>query len=176
MSGEIVHNYKRAAMEPPKAEPKPSPLALELLDVAEKQRGRGESIRNNYGPDVLQFNRGKAGNWCAGFVYWCLTEACVARRIAVPVRFTLGAKRLTRSLGKHGRFVDWRTENLLPGDVLAFHRGKHGSWKGHVAIVQRQCGPQLYYTIEGNVGAFPSRVQTMIRDLTNSRVYKVSRL
>ena len=145
----------------------PPQLAGAMLQVAIENLGKGEEGGNNSGPFVEMLH-GKEydgdtdddGAWCARFVSYCLAQACDRLDAVMPCKPSGGAKRLYKSIGKAGSFV----EHPMPGDVVCWDRGKKGSWQGHIGIVER-CEDGVLYTVEGNVGRYPSKVRRFKHDL-----------
>jgi hypothetical protein len=149
------------------------PLAWEALTVANRELGNGEETGNNRGPDVRRY-RGDAvaAAWCAAFVSWCYEQA--ARDLSnmkLPFARSHGAKKLYKNIGKAGSFVS----RPLPGDVVCWDRGKAGSWQGHIGFVVKVQG-STFWTIEGNVGAFPSKVAVYRHELDEARLVGFARL
>ncbi len=144
-----------------------SSLGQMALSVAIGEIGNGEEGGNNSGPHVARYH-GIAddgdddddGAWCASFVSYCCTTAADSLDITLPFSTSSGAKALYKKIGKAGSFVS----TPLPGDVVCWDRGKPGSWQGHIGFVEKlESG--ILYTIEGNVGRFPSVVHRIKHDL-----------
>jgi len=149
------------------------PLGNAVASVARSEIGRGEEIANNQGDDVVRYRAGRKGSgaWCAAFVSWCAEEACRRLDVAMPFARSGGAKKLYRNIGKAGSFV------TVPeaGDVVCWHRGKAGSWQGHIAIVEKVGDDGIIHTIEGNVGRFPAKVKRLAHDVTHERLVGFAR-
>ena len=149
-------------------DPASSRLGLAALQVAKDNIGQGEEGGNNSGPFV-EMVLGKVydgdpdddGSWCAGFVSWCFEEAARGLGVSLPFNRSLGAKKLFRNIRLAGTLVD----TPAPGDVVCWDRGQPGSWQGHIGFVSRVSGGILY-TVEGNVGTFPSKVREFQHDLS----------
>jgi hypothetical protein len=145
-----------------------SPIGRDALSVAIAQVGHGESGGNNSG-EFVEMLHGKKfdgdddddGAWCAAFVSWCFEEACEGAGVPMPFKRSGAAKALYRRIGRAGSFPT----TPAAGDVVCWDRGKLGSWQGHIGIVERYDGGILH-TVEGNVGAFPSKVRRFSHDLT----------
>lgn len=148
------------------------PLAHEALMLAQREKGNGESSGNNAGPDIRRY-RGDSisAAWCAAFVSYCYEQAAAKLGVAMPFKRSHGAKRLYRRIGKAGEFV----KTPRPGDVVCWDRGKKGSWQGHIGFVVRVNGP-TFWTIEGNVGAFPSKVAEYRHELDEARLVGFARI
>lgn len=141
-------------------------LSAKALEIAISQIGRGESGANNSGPWVREYRRDdKAEAWCAAFVCWCYElawaqffgyakwlDAPLNLRKSCPLKRRHGAKRLCAGLQ--------RVLNPEPGDLALWHRGAQNAATGHVGIVSKyrqETGE--FWTVEGNRGAFPSKVR-----------------
>ena len=143
-------------------------LGLEALKIATENIGKGEEGGNNSGPFVEMLH-GKEfdedndddGAWCAAFVSWCSELACKKMGIQMPFKRSGGAKALYKRISKAGSIVD----DPLPGDVVCWDRGKKGSWQGHIGFVE-SCQGGILYTVEGNVGRYPSLVRNFQHDLS----------
>ncbi len=150
-----------------------------LLKIARDEIGYGEEGGNNQGPDIVTYRRGRGGDeakgpWCGDFVSWCIEETWAAFAMLPPVHRTPGAKRLYRRVGKAGAFIP--TSAVEAGDLVCWHRGKDGSGKGHIGIVEAVLNPGVIQTIEGNVGAFPAKVRFLKHDVTHERLVGFARL
>lgn len=153
---------------------KTTPLTIQgmVVRVAMEELGKGESEANNKGPDIRKYAAPNpdGGEWCAYFAGWCWEEAC--RRAGVPMPFSRspGAKRIVKNMGSVGRmFTD--PFKAKPGDLLAWHRGLPGSWSGHVGIVINVKPGGIVDTIEGNTGAYPSKVRKLTHDVRKERFF-----
>lgn len=158
----------------PDIEPSLAPLAAEALQVALEELGCGETNENNAGNDVVRyrFGRDTRGPWCASFVGWCFVQASINLDMELPFATSAGAKRLFKNVARVGRKV----AAPCPGDIICWHRGKEGSWTGHIGFVEGVTDDGIVHTVEGNVGAFPAIVSRFIHDLSYERVYGVVRL
>jgi hypothetical protein len=97
-------------------------LALEALDVAKEEIGRGEAGGNNLGEAVITYRRGAndGAPWCAAFCAWCFEEAAKNLDRELNFKRSHGAKRLWARICKAGA----RVEEPAPGDVVLWHRGR----------------------------------------------------
>ena len=145
----------------------PSSLGLKALDVAISEIGNGEEGGNNSGRHVARYHGipddgddDDDGAWCASFVSYCCTTAAASLAIGLPFSTSRGAKALYKKIGNAGSFVS----NPMPGDVVCWDRGKPGSWQGHIGFVEK-LENGILYTVEGNVGRFPSTVHRIKHDL-----------
>ena len=144
-----------------------STLASSALEVALGELGNGEEGGNNSGPHIARY-KGIAddgdpdddGAWCASFVSFCFDTAADCLDIDLPFKTSHGAKALYKRIAEAGAKVS----APIPGDVVCWDRGKPGSWQGHIGIVEKFEGG-IVYTIEGNVGRFPSVVKRLRHDL-----------
>jgi hypothetical protein len=132
-------------------------LGEAALVVARREIGCGEAGRNNGGPDVVRYRRGKddGGAWCASFASYCLEEGSKALGLPCPVKRSAGAKRLVR------RALEAGGVSVMPPEVgclALWHRGAAGASTGHVGIVSRVDG-NAFWTICGNKGGYPSKVR-----------------
>ena len=148
--------------------PSSSELGLLALSIAVDNIGNGEEGGNNSGPFVEKLhlkswdgNDDDDGAWCAAFVSWCFEEACRRLDIDMPFRRSGSAKRLWKNIKSAGS----EPSSPAPGDVVCWDRGKRGSWQGHIGFVEN-CEGGILYTVEGNVGSFPSRVKRFMHDLS----------
>ncbi len=133
------------------------------LDVAlaEYRRGAGEAGGNNCGPDIRTYLDGRAAegaDWCAGFVSWCFREAAAKLGRPMPFVYSLGARDIRNQFRRRGWDYLPGPENLpRGGDIVVWWRGAATGWQGHIGLVH-SCADGILTTIEGNRGAFPSKV------------------
>jgi len=169
---------------PPEIERVTMPVMLgELaMRVALSELGHGETVGNNRGPDIERYRGGDgtggspggSGAWCASFVSWCFVQLAHQAGLTLPFDTSRGAKRLAKNIAAAGDRID--PAKAQGGDVICWHRGKAGSWQGHVGFVEMRDRSGLLHTVEGNVGAFPSRVRRLVHDPDHERVYLVARI
>jgi hypothetical protein len=155
-----------------------SSLSNTVVYVARKNIGYGEEGVNNSGLFIESMG-GKPGHeWCALFARWCIKRAHEIKGLWAPSWLDrmpgvpeVGAKRLTKAVGRVGRFFTDPLE-ARPGDLVCWHR-RTGliSWKGHVGIVEKVDPDGIIHTIEGNVGAFPAKVKRLSHDVRKERLY-----
>lgn len=128
----------------------------DVLHIARQEIGNGEVGANNRGKHVRKYLGGKEGQaWCAAFVSYCIEQGAAYCGVQQPVKRAHGAKKLFHRIGKAGSFV----ERPRPGDVVCWHRGRVGSWQGHIGIVESyDAATDTMTTIEGNRGPYPSVV------------------
>ena len=94
----------------------------------------------------------------------------------LPFARTGGAKALFKRIRKTGTDLGKDLSLVRPGDVVAWHRGKEGSWQGHIEIVEFVDDSGLLHTIGGNVGRFPAKVKRLVHDPTHERLVGYARL
>lgn len=146
----------------------PSRLGVTVLAVAIEEIGNGETDGNNSGPHVARYkgiiddgDPDDDGAWCASFISYCSAVAADRLGVDLPFKKTGGAKRLYKNVGKAGIY----SKSPKKGDIVCWDRGDPGSWQGHVGIVEK-VENGILYTVEGNVGRFPSTVQRFSHDLS----------
>lgn len=158
--------------EPLPLPPLPSAYAAAVLKVATQNIGRGESTGNNSGPDLDAYRKGGAGGaWCAAFVSHCLEHGAKAVEMLCPVKRSHGAKKLFANVLKVGMTV----ERPRPGDVALWHRGAKNAATGHIGIVSMVEG-NWFSSVEGNRGAFPSKVREYGHELGEANLIGFARL
>jgi hypothetical protein len=143
-------------------------LAAKILQYARAEIGKGESTRNNQGEDIDRYRGYQDGDgpWCAAFVYYVLSRAFRSLELQIPFGRIHGAKKLYRWIVKCGEKVD----TPEPGDIVCWHRGKSGSWTGHIGIVDKVESDGTFISIEGNVGKFPAKVKRIAHDPSYERL------
>lgn len=125
---------------------------LRALLMAQSYFGEGEEGGNNEGPflDMIR-DGGPKGAWCAAFLSHCILEGWIDDG-PCPVKRNHGARKLFRSVGNAGRFID----KPKIAAIACWARGSN-SWQGHVGIVSKIEG-ERFWAIEGNVGPYPATV------------------
>jgi hypothetical protein len=146
-----------------------SRLGITTLAVAVEEIGNGETDGNNSGPHVARYkgipdddDSDDDGSWCANFISYCAHMAASRLGVNLPFKKSGGAKRLLKNVSEAGSLV----AVPRPGDLVCWDRGKRGSWQGHIGIVEK-VENGILYTIEGNVGRFPSVVKRFQHDLSD---------
>ncbi len=148
-------------------------LADRAVEIAMRQIGRGEVGGNNQGPWVREYLRSDVQQpWCAGFTSYCFElawaqhngydkwlDAPLAVRKACPLKRSHGARRLYNSLPHRPLGLP------KVGDIACWSRGAAGSGLGHVGIVVKVGPENLFHTVEGNRGAYPSKVREYRHEL-----------
>jgi len=157
-------------LAPPAADHGGSTLGLAALEVAKAEIGNGEERQNNDGPHVARYHGKKDdklpdGNWCAAFVGYCYEQAAKKLDRKLPFKRTGGAKLLGKRAAKAG--IKVAVEDIQPGDILWWDRGKRGDWKGHIEIAATAIDPAtgVVHTVAGNTGRFPAKVRYRTHDL-----------
>lgn len=125
----------------------PKAFASDLVEIAMGELGKGETIADNDGPDVLEYTKGLRVSWCAAFVSYALDKSG-----SNPFGFTLSA----RAMLNKGKELGLVRKTPQKGRIAVWSRGPG---KGHVGIVI-SCGKDgSFRTIEGNSGEFPAKVK-----------------
>ena len=144
-------------------------LALQIA-IEEMRLSAGEMGKNNSGPWVHKYTGGKDAAWCAWFVSWCIERACEMVSVPLPIKATGWARGLYRRARRAGEAV----ECPEPGDLVCWGRGRVG---GHIGIVSAVAdGGRIFWSIEGNRGSFPARVDEFKHALGEDRLMGFARL
>jgi len=131
--------------------------AKNLVQIAQAEIGNGELGSNNSGYHVRRYLNGKENlSWCAAFVSFCLKES------GSDFGYKFSAKEIFNIAKKKG----YKVNSPLSGDLVVFWRESKSSWKGHIGIIEK-VDENYIYTIEGNVGKFPSKVKRFKYDKNN---------
>jgi uncharacterized protein (TIGR02594 family) len=129
----------------------------EVAKAARKYLGKGEVGANNAGPFVESLG-GKPGDpWCSYFV------SRVAKDVGEDVWGRLPS---ALSWYKNAQKSGMTVETPQMGDIMVFTRGKKGSGKGHVGIIDSVTDDTIT-TIEGNVGSYPATVKRITYNRNN---------
>ena len=120
-----------------------------IVIKAKAEIGNGETEKNNAGPDVRRYTRGRNVAWCAGFASYILQESNV-----YLFKYSLSAKAIYNEAKIKGRITD----NPMKGDLIVFNRGNPKSWQAHIGIIEKVDSTHIY-TIEGNVERYPATVE-----------------
>ena len=132
--------------------------------MQEMDAGHGEEGSDNHGQYVRTYLNGVAegSSWCAGFVSYCFHQGIGHNGV---FGYTAGAQEIHKKMKALGHaYVASLSNPPQPGDIIAWRRVDptnvaSTSWQGHVGIVH-SFRDGLLWTIEGNRGPFPSKVQT----------------
>ena len=136
-----------------------SRLRNEVVRLARRNLGYGETGGNNSGRFIRALGGRDGDEWCALFVGWLYRKSCEELKLYEPEwcyrkpgKLELGAKALTKALGRVGAIWDPSKVDRKPrpGDIVCWSRGILG-WQGHVGIVSEVSGPLFRY-IAGNEG------------------------
>jgi hypothetical protein len=120
-----------------------------------KQKPR-EAPNDNMGPWVRLYMDGAEGDdakWCAGFVCFCLQQACTALGAALPIEPSVSCDALAVSAKTNGVFLTKpppeERGRITPGGFLLLRDKPIGK---HVGIVVK-VGTSAIESIEGNTNA-----------------------
>lgn len=109
----------------------------------------------NRGPWVRLYMNGNEGTpwaWCAGFVCFCLKQACDALKAQMPITPSFSCDDLAASAKQQARFVDH--SHAKPGSFFLVRKSPT-DWT-HTGIVI-SIADETYQTIEGNTNDDGSR-------------------
>ena len=135
------------------------------IAIQEMQAGHGEEGGDNRGQYVRTYLNGQVAegsSWCAGFVSYCFRQALGHD---ADFGYIVGAQALQNKMKSLGHAYSASLSNPpMPGDIISWRRVDPSdpvstSWQGHIGIVHSFTDGVLW-TIEGNRGPFPSKVQT----------------
>lgn len=170
----------------PSTEPAGTPASLEAAVLAEAQAALEAGVAEtspNDGPVVGQYLRDAGvtppASWCAAAARAWMHAAAKRLGIAPPVQGSPGAKAFVAQLDAVGRWTPREkltAADLLPGRIIAWHRGAPGAWTGHIGVIERYDGNGQIHTIEGNSGPNGDRVARMMRRLDDPLLLGVGRL
>lgn len=156
-----------------KAEGKP-PLASQTgwnaLQIARRElaRGAGETVDDNMGPDIDLYRHitgaASGDSWCASFVSYCFFEGNPGH---MPFAPEAGARNLLAKFKSKGwAYTASLSSPPVAGDIIVWWRVALNHWKGHIGLVDSY-EHGIVTTIEGNRGAFPSKVRSFSYTLGN---------
>jgi hypothetical protein len=141
-------------------------LGLGILFILLEEIGKGESLRNNQGPDITRYKAGHGmlGPWCAALICYGAEQTLKLLESAVVLCRNHGARKLFYVI--FGEHMGGELTNIpAPGHLVLFSRGKIGDWKAHIGVVSRvlidkETGEVLkWWYIAGNEGFFPAKVK-----------------
>ena len=164
----------RAALEPIAMTPSAQLGEALVAYAAQHQRQQAREVGgNNRGPWVRLYMDGHDGaqwRWCAGFLTFCLQQACRTLNQPLPLPRTLSCDLLAASARQHGLFVSGEQlggRRLEPGDLF-LNRRVVGDWvhTGIITAVQED----TFSTIEGNTDDGGSRDGNEVAKRTRSFV------
>jgi uncharacterized protein (TIGR02594 family) len=125
------------------------PASQTAVLIAQRELGHGETTGNNRGSDIRRYLQGKENlPWCAGFVSHVLKQANIT-----TYPYTLSSLKYYKT-AKEKRLL---TNNPQAGDLIIFTR----QGGGHIGIIEK-VDNNFIYTVEGNVGNYPSKVKRVI--------------
>lgn len=151
----------------------PGDYSIQVLKVAKGEQGHGEESLNNEGPRITLYrNGGPGGAWCAAFVAHCLEEAARNMAVPCPVKRSHGAKKLFANAVQAGYAV----RRPLPGDLVLWHRGARDAATGHIGICSARAQDGMFLAIEGNRGAYPSKVREFAHELGEANLLGFCRI
>jgi len=172
----LIEIIRTLFLKAPKVLPSaPKSLAVTSTAVARKELllGACEEGSNNMGPHVRKYSGTQGVSWCAYFVSWCFRQG--AELLGEPLTFKTsgGAKKLVKNILAAGG-----KELAGPemGCVVLWHRGKANSWQGHVGICDGLGANGKFWTIEGNRGNFPSKVDRFSHVVGEAQLLKFVRV
>ncbi len=155
--------------------PAPKPIMKlheRFLAIALAEVGKGETTKNNAGPDVATYKgtmdiKSDLGPWCASGTSWCFAQALGGTAVASYAVSVSEKEWNRRRHGAKSLFNMFRNEygtvaptQIRPGDVVLWQRGVEGSWQGHIAVVSRvEPGTGHFWAVEFNRGGYPSKVK-----------------
>lgn len=114
-----------------------------------------ETGGQNMGPWVRLYMNGEEGTpwaWCAGFVSFCLKNACNTLGVPLPIRTSFSVDQLAASAKQVGRFID--QNGIKPGSFFLVRKSPT-DWI-HTGIVV-SAAAETFQTIEGNTNDDGSR-------------------
>lgn len=141
-----------------------APITAALVEIPKKDVTLGEMVvayakqhlaqhpreigGQNRGPWVRLYMNGKEGEaspWCAGFVCYCLRQACNTLNVSLPITPSYSCDLLAQSAKVKGRFV--KRDKAGPGSLFLVNKSAN-DWV-HTGIVV-STSPETFTSIEGN--------------------------
>lgn len=154
-----------------------APMATALRPIASEGRPPGQLVvayarqhlaqhpreigGQNHGPWVRLYMKGKEGEawpWCAGFVCFCLKQACDTLGVTMPITASFSCDSLAASAKDHAQFLnesEATERSQITVGSLFLNRRMAGDWT-HTGIVVRT-SKEFFHTIEGNTNDDGSR-------------------
>lgn len=168
-TGGVVNGTTFAALVAPMvaalAPINPGSRSLGPLTLAYAKQHLAQSPREvggeNMGPWVRLYMKGNEGMsqpWCAGFVSFCIEQACRALGITPPFVLSASCTTLANTARRSGRIVAedaLADPSVLPPGTLFVHRKSADQWS-HAGLVEKATAEWLT-TIEGNTNDEGSR-------------------
>lgn len=133
-----------------------------VLEKAKKDLSDGvkEDLGKNDGKRIREYfdNFGaKYGQeWCAAALSTWMKEAGGG-----PIQGSLGAREVGRQFEAINKWIpkeNVKPEHLAPGNIAVWSRGKAGSGKGHIGVIESSDSSGGFSSIEGNSGPNGDRV------------------
>lgn len=118
--------------------------------VAQSLIGQGETVGDNRGAFIKKIGGIQGQAWCAYFASYCL-------RLPRPIPNARGFLKAFP-----------RVSRPAAGDLVVWSRGKDGRC-GHVGII-KSVSEGHFEALEGNTGAFPSRVRVIRHKLSEKSI------
>lgn len=141
-----------------------APITAALVEIPKNEITLGEMVMayakqhlaqhpreiggQNRGPWVRLYMNGKEGEawpWCAGFVCYCLRQACHTLNVSLPITPSYSCDLLAQSAKGKGRFV--KRDKAGPGSLFLVNESAN-DWV-HAGIVV-STSPETFTSIEGN--------------------------
>jgi len=165
-NGVVDENTFAKLIAPMRAAQQPIPasgLSLGALVVAYAHQHLAQHPREvggqNCGPWVRLYMDGHEGTpwaWCAGFVCFCLKQACDALGVAMPITKSFSCDDLAASAKKHKIFVGPGDSHAKVGPGSIFLVRKTATDWTHTGIIV-STADETFKTIEGNTNDDGSR-------------------
>ncbi len=143
-------------VQPVDVEPGTRSASSLVVELAERELGVRE-VGNNGGQRVADYNGAGGGGaglpWCTGFVSYIYARAGISpagtENGGAGVGGTLRALDFQAQFQQRGAFHRFSDARPQSGDVIVFSRPNAGPGEGHVGIIQRVEGDNVF-VIEGN--------------------------
>ena len=129
-----------------------------VIDYASQHLAENpREIGHNKGPWVRMYMNGLEGPWCAGFVFYCINQACRTMAVTHPLRTTFSCDRLAERGKRLNLFVSENhvaslsaseRETFLPPGTIFLRRKTPTDWT-HTGLVVR-ADEETLETIERN--------------------------
>ena len=125
-------------------------FSANIVNIAKQEIGHGERGQNNCGKYVKKYMQGKDDlPWCTGFVSYVINKSGY-EKLGYPVS--------AKQLWNKGKKLGLEVKTPKAGDIICFWRNSPNSWQGHIGIIEK-VDSNYIYTIEGNLGKYPSNVK-----------------
>ncbi len=161
-----------------------SRLRAEAVRIARANCGFKETEGNNAGKFIRAMGGRDGDDWCALFAGYCYRRAASNLMLRDPAwcfrspgKLELGAKALTKAMGRVGRL--WKSSSPVkpvPGDLVCWNRTSiPGDWRGHVGLVIDATGSVSFLYIAGNEGR-DGEVKVRKSYYANPKLYRFASL